>query len=319
MKKFEEFQKVRVLVVGDVMLDRYWWGDVNRISPEAPVPIVALDKKSSVAGGAANVAANVKGLGATPYLIGCVGADKEADELRDSLNGFGVSTEHLLEVKHRPTTVKTRVIANHQQVVRVDDESVLSFSEELDLIIWNQIEKVLDNVEVVLVSDYAKGIVTENLARRLIESSKKRNVAILVDPKGNDYRKYKNATILTPNEKEVLDSCGYTSNNKNLIFDAGKLLIAKLNLQYLLVTRGKDGMVLFLSDSEVYELAAKARRVYDVTGAGDTVISTLAVSMGAGINFQRSCEIANKAAGIVVEKLGTQPIKLKEIENNKQA
>ena len=208
MQVFEDFEKVKVLIVGDVMLDQYWWGKVNRISPEAPVPVVSLDRKSVVAGGAANVATNIRCLGATPYLVGITGEDTESKKLRESLVDNGISTDHLLSIEERPTTVKTRVIASGQQIVRVDQEDSNSLESSIEEDVLKRIEGLLGSVDIVVISDYAKGLITQNIAEGIIESSKKQNLPVLVDPKGRDYSKYKYATVLTPNEKEALDASG---------------------------------------------------------------------------------------------------------------
>ncbi len=315
MQKFDEFKKVKVLIVGDIMLDQYWWGNVSRISPEAPVPVVALDKKSVVAGGAANVAANVKGLDAIPILIGITGDDKEAQELRDSLTNNGISTDNLLKIKQRQTTVKTRVLASNQQVVRVDQEESSPISGDIEKLVWSKIKSVLTEVDIVLISDYAKGIITDNLATQIINYAKDNDLLVLVDPKGRDYNKYKHASILTPNEKEAFEASGVLFDDEDSIISAGETLFENLFLGHLLITRGKKGMTLFSANSQSIDLSTKARRVYDVTGAGDTVISTLAVALGSGLGFVEACELANEAAGIVVEKVGTSPISLNELKN----
>ena len=313
MHKLDDFHKVKVLVVGDVMLDQYWWGNVSRISPEAPVPIVALDKKSSVAGGAANVASNVIGLKATPYLVGVVGEDSESQVLRDSLESEGVSTKYLLSIKDKPTTVKTRIIAGNQQIVRVDQENSSQLSEPQEAAVWNRIAGLLDEVDIVLISDYAKGLISGSLSQKLIRESNSRDLMVLVDPKGTDYRKYLHASVLTPNEKEALNAGGVSFTDKSSVNKAGQMLFDKLDLKHLIITRGKDGMMLFSADSQNEELETKARKVFDVTGAGDTVISALAVGLGAGLDFHSACQLANEAAGIVVEKIGTRPICLDEL------
>jgi len=313
MHKFDDFYKVKVLVVGDVMLDQYWWGEVSRISPEAPVPIVALDKKSSVAGGAANVASNVVGLKATPYLVGVIGEDSESQGLQESLEDEGISTEYLLSIKDKPTTVKTRIIGGNQQIVRVDHENSAQLSGSQEALVWNRIEVLLDKVDVVLISDYAKGLISDNLSQKLIKESNSRDLLVLVDPKGTDYRKYKHASILTPNEKEALNASGVSFNGRSSVIEAGHALFEQLDLKHLIITRGKDGMMLFSENSQNEELETKARKVFDVTGAGDTVISTLAVGLGADMDFHIACKLANEAAGIVVEKVGTRPIYIEEL------
>ncbi len=309
----EKFSNVRVLIVGDVMIDQYWWGSVERISPEAPVPIVNLKKKSLVAGGAANVAANIAGLGAKPYLIGVVGGDSESESFSKILDNINVSSENLVYLENRPTTVKTRIIAHSQQITRIDHEntSLLNFDEEE--LLWKQIELVIDETDIVLISDYAKGVVTENIAMRLITTSVSKNKFVIVDPKGKNYQKYKFATILTPNQKEAFEATGLENTEENTIDSVGKQLLENLSLEGLIVTRGEDGMTLFQNHKESQNLPASARNVYDVTGAGDTVIATLTVAIGAGSDFFTAAKLANLAAGFVVEKVGTTAIKVSDL------
>lgn len=311
----ERFSKVKVLIVGDVMLDRYWWGSVNRISPEAPVPIVKLEKTSTAAGGAANVAANVVGLGAEAILVGLIGKDFEASNLSNILKETGISPDYLIEIENRQTSVKTRIIAHSQQVVRVDNEnnSPISQSESDD--VFREIEKIFDKADIVIISDYAKGILTENLLTRLITKCNSENKKILVDPKGKDYSKYRGATLLTPNQKEATEACGFEDFEANLVEKAGKTLLEKVATDSVLITQGEKGMTLFEKSGEIYRFDALARNVYDVTGAGDTVIATLAVAIGAGLNFFEAARIANIAAGLVVEQIGTTAITIEILED----
>lgn len=307
---------MKVLVVGDVMLDRYWWGSVSRISPEAPVPIVRLEKTSLAIGGAANVAANVAGLGAQSILIGVVGADGEAEQLAALLENLKISAGQLVRTATRPTTLKTRIVAHHQQVVRVDQEVSTNIPEALEAEVWQRVTECLDEVRIVIVSDYAKGLLTPSLLLRLITSCKSRQIPVIVDPKGKDFGKYKNADILTPNRKEAFDACGVDSaDDKNDLELVGRRLMADLALGALLVTLGEDGIALFRSEEEVLHQKALARHVYDVTGAGDTVIATLAAGLGAGLDLVKATELANAAAGLVVEEVGTTVIGIDKLIN----
>jgi D-beta-D-heptose 7-phosphate kinase/D-beta-D-heptose 1-phosphate adenosyltransferase len=306
----ENFSKVKVLVVGDVMLDRYWWGSVNRISPEAPVPVVNLDNTSLLPGGAANVAANVAGLGAEAFLIGAVGEDEGAELFPEILARQNVSAKFLIKFPNRRTTIKTRVIAHSQQVVRIDQESKANLNSEEEELLLNAVDKIIDDVEVIIVSDYAKGVVTENLVMRLITLAKDKNKFIFIDPKGKSFAKYRGATLLTPNRYEVLEVSHLDNFGQSAIEDIGKTLLSKLSLQNLLITQGEAGMTLFEENGRVFHLPVSARKVYDVTGAGDTVIASLAVAVGAGANFLEAAKFANKAAGLVVEQIGTTTISL---------
>lgn len=314
MEILKNFSKVKVLVVGDIMLDRYWWGSVSRISPEAPVPVVHLDKTSLIAGGAANVAVNVSGLGAEAFLVGVVGNDESAGIFPEILKFSKVSSDYLVRSIDRQTTVKTRVVAHSQQVVRIDQETKQSLSIEDEEKVWGKIENLFEWIDIVIISDYAKGVLTENLLSRLITKAIDCNKHILVDPKGKNYHKYKSATILTPNRREAAEACNLEEDEKQTIEIAGKHLLNELNLEALLITKGEEGMTLFQKKSEPLNLPAMARDVYDVTGAGDTVIATLAVGMGAGATIAEASNLANIAAGLVVEQIGTTSIKFEELK-----
>lgn len=311
---FKKFSDVKILVIGDVMLDRYWAGTVQRISPEAPVPVVNLKEKSLVAGGAANVAANIAGLTAVPYLIGAVGNDEEARLLPEILDKQNISGKFLVSLDDRPTTVKTRIVAHHQHIVRIDQEEKKPLSPEQEEKVWDVVEDVFDGVDLVVVSDYAKGLLTENLLKRLITKGLKSEKPVLVDPKGKDYSKYRGATLLTPNRKEAAEACQMEEDSQNLVEKAGKKLLKDLDLMALVITQGEDGMTLFEKNCEPLHLPAASRDVFDVTGAGDTVISTLAVVLAAGGDLPTAARTANLAAGVVVEHFGTTSINISELE-----
>lgn len=313
MDKFESFRGVKVLIVGDVMLDKYLWGDVNRISPEAPVPVVRLKNTSYIAGGAANVAANVAGLGANPYLVGVFGDDYEGTLFPEILAESSIPSDFLIKIQNRQTTIKTRIIAHNQQIVRVDQETTAPLSPEQEDLIWKQIEKLLVEIKVIVISDYNKGLLSKNLVARLIMQGKSMGKIILVDPKGRNYSKYTGATMITPNKFEVAELCSLNSTEKSVLEEAGYKLLTNLKLDALLITRGEEGMSLFEKGKPPVHLAALARHVYDVTGAGDTVIAALAVSLGVGESFSEAAEIANTAAGMVVSEVGTTSVKLEEL------
>lgn len=316
MKHLENFSKVKVLVVGDIMLDRYWWGSVSRISPEAPVPVVHLNETSLVAGGAANVAVNIAGLSAEPFLIGMIGDDREAELLPAVLNESKISPDYLIKLSNRQTTVKTRVLAHSQQVVRIDQESKLNLTTSEEEAIWKKIESLIKEIDLIVVSDYNKGFLTDNLLNRLITTAIKNNKFILVDPKGKNFNKYRGAAILTPNLKEAAEACGMDETEPNIIEQAGQKLFSALDLKALLITQGEEGMTLLEKNKKSIHLTARARKVYDVTGAGDTVIATLAVAIGAGLSLVESSNAANIAAGIVVEQVGTSAINFDELKNS---
>ncbi len=312
---FENFPKVKILVIGDIMLDQYWWGRVSRISPEAPVPVVKLESTSLAVGGAANVAANVAGLGATPFLVGCIGTDRDGDLFVQTLRDLGISSEHLVRFPDRPTTVKTRVIAHSQQVVRVDNENAVELKEDDEREIWNKIEKVLGSVDLIVVSDYAKGVLTDRLLSRLLDAANGLGKMVFVDPKGKQYSKYSGAALLTPNLREAADAANLDEGIEDLVDLAGKRLMSQLDLQMLLITQGEDGMTLFPSDGVPVHLPAEAKEIYDVTGAGDTVIACMGVAMAAGYDFVDAARIANVAAGSVVDQVGTTFITAERLAN----
>ncbi len=318
MTTLGDFSKIKVLIVGDVMIDRYCWGSVERISPEAPVPVVRLNKTTLVAGGAANVAVNVRGLGAQPFLIGITGDDEEANLFPNLLSGSGINSEYLSKIKGRPTTVKTRIMAHSQQVARIDQESNLEITPAVEKKVWRKIKALLGKTDIVIVSDYAKGFLTNELLKRLITSAKQFNKIVLVDPKGKNFAKYKNADILTPNQREVAEACGLEKiDGESLEINGGKL-VSQLNLKSLLVTRGEDGMLLLEKGKKTLQLNALARNVYDVTGAGDTVIATLAVALCSGLELAAAARLANIAAGLVVEQIGTTAVSYADLRKAAQ-
>lgn len=316
MQTLTDFSKIKILIVGDIMIDRYWWGSTERISPEAPVPVIKLEKTTSVLGGAANVAANVAGLGAQPILIGVAGDDSEAALLPELFRAARMSSEFIIEIKNRPTTIKTRVIAHNQQVARIDQETSRRINSIEEDKVFSKFADLINTVDTVILSDYAKGLLTESLIKRLITSAASFNKIVSVDPKGINFIKYKGADVLTPNKRELINSSGLDSTAEaEQIDEAGYKMISELNLKAILVTKGEEGMML-LEKEKTLQLKASAREVYDVTGAGDTVIATLATAIAAGNSYAASARLANIAAGLVVEQIGTTAIdinKLREV------
>jgi D-beta-D-heptose 7-phosphate kinase/D-beta-D-heptose 1-phosphate adenosyltransferase len=313
MQILEKFSRLNILVIGDVILDRYWWGDVSRISPEAPVPVVRLKNTSLAAGGAANVAANIAGLGATPILVGIVGDDDGAKQFPGVLGNANVSSDHLVRDTARPTTVKTRVIAHSQQVVRVDQEHADGISIETENAIVEKLRTEILRADAIAVSDYAKGMLTNRVLNELFRMAGESGKPVLVDPKGKDYLKYKGAALLTPNRREAAEACNFEDHG-DVVDRAGAKLMSDLALDALLVTEGEEGMTLFRRSQTPIRMAAEARQVYDVTGAGDTVIATLAVAIGAGADVETAARLANVAAGLVVEQVGTTAVTLSGLE-----
>ena len=303
----EQFSKARLLVVGDVMLDRYWFGDTNRISPEAPVPVVQVGKIDERLGGAANVARNVAALGAKTTILGVIGDDESGRRVTELLKSSGVNSQ--LEVDSKvPTIVKLRVIARQQQLIRLDFEeapSEAALAHKLE-----RYEKLVGDADVVILSDYGKGALGQ--VALMIEQARAQKKMILVDPKGDNYAKYRGATVLTPNRSELRQVVGQWSSEEDLTKRAQDLR-KSLNLEALLLTRSEDGMSLF-TEAGVSHVKAQAREVFDVSGAGDTVIGTLAVALAAGWPLERAMALANRAGGIVVGKLGTATVTSEELQ-----
>lgn len=308
MIPINEIKDTTVLIIGDCMIDRYWWGDVERISPEAPVPVVQLRRTSIVAGGAANVAANIAGLGATPILIGVCGADGEADVLRDAIEKSGVLSDHLIQVSDRPTTTKTRVVAHGQHVVRIDQESAADIDRETEDDLIEGIAESIPNADAVVLSDYAKGVLTDRIIRSTIELATDKGIRCFVDPKGSDYSKYRGASVITPNRHEAAIACGLSLSDREFVNVAGLTLLDQVRCEAVLITEGEHGMTLFVTGKKSVHLDSSAREVFDVTGAGDTVIATFATAAAAGYDLENAANLANLAAGIVVGTIGTTTI-----------
>jgi rfaE bifunctional protein kinase chain/domain len=296
--KAPDTSKARVLVVGDVMLDRYWFGDVSRISPEAPVPVVLVNEEDERLGGAANVAWNCKDLGARTRLLSVTGKDEPGAKLAQLLRKKGIEASLHRDAKLH-TTLKLRIIGRRQQLLRIDFEKPPS-SEVLASKL-EEFKQALAECDVVILSDYGKGGLTH--IAEMIRSARRAGVRVLVDPKGDDYSRYKGASVITPNVAELREVVGRWDGEADLKRRA-QALREKLGLEALLLTRGEDGMTLF-SKSSIKTVAAQAREVFDVTGAGDTVIAAMAVMLGTGAGLEAAMRIANRAAGIVVGKLGT--------------
>ena len=305
-----EYENAQVLVVGDVMLDRYWHGPTGRISPEAPVPVVKVEEIEERPGGAANVALNVAALGGKARLIGLVGEDEPATALAKGLKSVHVTTD-FVTVKDFPTITKLRVLSRHQQLLRLDFEEGFHHVDSAPILQKMQ-AGLEDKSTVVILSDYNKGSLAD--VQAMIQLAKKAGAQVLVDPKGADFEKYRGATLLTPNLSEFEAVVGHCKSDQELVERAVKL-IKQFDLQALLVTRSENGMVLVREDQAPFYLPTQAKEVYDVTGAGDTVISVLASSLAAGSSIEHACTLANAAAGVVVGKIGTSTVSTIELAN----
>ncbi len=307
------FERVGVLVIGDIMLDQFVWGEVKRISPEAPVPVVEVEKESFLLGGAANVAHNLESLSSKPFLAGMIGEDIFGERLLELCRNGNIDTSGIIRQGSRPTTLKTRIIARGQQVVRVDREERKKLSNEVIPLIINGISRVLDDVQGIIVSDYNKGIICEEVMNFLIKSSKERNIPLLIDPKPSNSEFYKKATVITPNQKEASEMAGTEIQGDGDIERCAEKISKGLGIDTILITRGSEGMDLWQRGKGLFSIPTMAREVFDVTGAGDTVISTFTLGLIAGLSPCESAFLSNLAAGIVVGKVGTATVTRNEL------
>jgi D-beta-D-heptose 7-phosphate kinase/D-beta-D-heptose 1-phosphate adenosyltransferase len=309
-----DYERCKILVVGDVMLDRYLWGDVKRISPEAPVPVFHIKRRSIVPGGAGSVVLNVIGLGASVTLLGVIGRDENGSTLKRLLEDRRIESI-LIEDKNRPTITKTRVLAKGQQLLRIDDENTVVLDESLKAGIIENVAKEIHQCAAVIFSDYGKGIFdTQGLTEALIDVANGADVPVIVDPKRKNWERYSGAACLTPNTAEFEHVVGAPLGDDNALIDAMRTTRSQYRLSNLLVTRGPLGMCLIGEDEQPRFIPSIAREVYDVSGAGDTVIATLAVGIASGQGYLDAARLANVAAGVVVGKLGTQPINALELK-----
>jgi rfaE bifunctional protein kinase chain/domain len=311
----KRFAHLKALVIGDLMLDHFLWGSVTRISPEAPVPVVEVTRETEMPGGAGNVALNMAALGAEVYVAGVIGQDRAGDRLLNLFQRYPIHLEPIVKAPNRPTILKTRVIAHHQQVVRVDREVRGELSAEIRNQLWSQISAVLPLVDAIVLSDYGKGVIHTGLINSLIPIARKRNIPITVDPKIENFSHYKQVTCVTPNLQEAMAGAHVQNVQSEEDIEAlGKQILKRLNATSVLITRGEKGMSLFEKKKSPVHIPTFAQEVYDVTGAGDTVISTLTLALAAGAPLRLAAELANRAAGIVVGKLGTAAVSRTELE-----
>lgn len=311
------FSKASILVIGDFILDQFVWGSVSRISPEAPVPVVNVSRESFMPGGSLNVANNIRVLGGTVYPCGVVGRDLAGRMLLKAMRREGIETGGVVYDDSRPTTVKTRVIAHSQQVVRFDKEKEHNISDEDRRDILKFIAKTIKTIDVVIIEDYGKGVITPPLLKEVLSIAKKFKKPVLVDPKEKHFSYYKGATLITPNRKEAYGGLEAISKmtQKPEIDELGKKLLEALSLDSVLITLGEDGMALFEKKGAVTKIPTMAQEVYDVSGAGDTVIAVLALALAAGASTKEAAKISNLAAGVVVGKLGTATVATDELRN----
>ena len=300
----------RIAVIGDLMLDRYYWGKVARISPEAPVPVVEVEEESTRLGGAANVANNISSLGGIPLMIGVVGNDASASTLKSLVTNCGFPTDGIVVDATRPTTIKTRVIAHNQHVVRIDQEEKADLSNEIQKNILDVLERQISSLDGIILEDYNKGVLTKALIRSIIDLSNKHRKIITVDPNFNNFFEYSGVTVFKPNRKETEEALGVRLHAISDVQHAAKDLIDRLHAENVLLTLGEKGMLLAEHAGATSHVETKARHVADVSGAGDTVIATLTMAMAAGATVKEAAALANYAGGIVCGEVGIVPIAL---------
>ena len=302
------FSNKRIAVVGDLMVDRYYWGSVHRVSPEAPVPVVEVDTESVRLGGAANVASNIQSLGGVPILIGLIGDDHAGQQFLALAGQRGFDTQGILADPSRPTTMKTRVIAHDQHVVRIDHESKAEASADLCAKAVAVVEKNIGSLQGIIIEDYNKGAVTKGMIHSIVAAARKHNIPVMVDPKFNNFFEYTNVTVFKPNRREAEEVLGTRLRTVDDVERGGRELLERLKAKNVLLTRGEEGMSLFEGNGQVSHIPTAAVNVRDVSGAGDTVIATLTMAVAAGAGMYDACILANSAGGVVVGSVGIVPI-----------
>ena len=308
-----KFSKCKLLVIGDLMIDEYLWGDVERISAEAPVQVVSVTHEEDNLGGSGNVVNNLVALGAQVSAAGVVGAGAGGNLVFEKFKKLGVDTRGVIQDSGRPTTRKTRVIAGHQHVLRIDRETKKDISPPVLKALVQRSNEIIPEVDVVLVSDYGKGVITKSLLKQLIATAKAHGRIIIADPNGLDFTKYSGVNILTPNKKEAGLAQGIEIIDESTLLEVGAGILEKTGIDKVLITLGKDGMVLIENHKPPYKIKAEARQIYDVSGAGDTVIASLGLGLASGLSLEKAVMLANTAAGLVVGKVGTATITQAEL------
>jgi len=301
-----EFSKQRILVIGDLMVDKFVWGKVSRISPEAPVPVVWIQNETYAFGGAGNVANNLRSLGAQVNVLGVIGDDSDGNNLKEELIAKGINVDGVVLDSSRPTIIKTRILASHQQIVRVDKEIKGEFDETVVCRLNERINELIPHVNAVIISDYGKGVINKPVLKNAIALANKHKIPVTVDPKIEHFLDYKHVTCITPNQLEAIEGMKNREvNTDEEIFALGKKILDKLKSKSVLITRGEKGMTLFERNNRITHIPTRAKEVFDVTGAGDTVIATFTLAIASKANLREAAEISNFAAGIVVGKVGT--------------
>ena len=309
----DNFPRSKVLVVGDLMVDQFIWGNVSRISPEAPVPVVEVTSENFLLGGSANVSNNIFSMGGKVYVTGIIGSDDMGRLLIRNFREMNIDTRGIIVEHDRPTTIKTRIIARSQQVVRFDRENKNSVSLNSVEKMVEYIERIRDDLSAVVISDYSKGIISERLLKGIGDVTSGRDIIVCIDPKQNDFSLYQGFDVITPNHHEAGRALGMEIVCKDDLIKNGKSLLERFGFKAVLITRGEEGMSLFENSGSITHIPAVAREVFDVTGAGDTVVGVFALCMAAGATFKEAAVLANHAAGIVVGKVGTATVSQEEL------
>ena len=309
------FKDANVLVIGDLILDEFIWGDVSRISPEAPVPVVWVKRESFMPGGASNVANNLRSLGARTFIAGVIGDDERGAILKGELEQKGIDTNGMIVDESRPTTLKTRVVAQHQQVVRIDKEKVGPLSDAMISRIIAYTKKIIDKIDAVIIEDYGKGVITPKLLKGIVPLAKSHKKIISVDPKEENLKYYQGITLITPNNHEASKAVGFQIKDDATLKKAGVMMLKKFNCKIALITLGENGMAVFQKDKPMKHIPTVAQEVFDVSGAGDTVIACYTLALASGADPVQAAHISNCAAGIVVGKVGIAVVMPEELIN----
>jgi len=313
LKLLENFKNKKILIVGDIMLDKYIWGEVLRISPEAPVQVVNVLKETYEPGGASNVANNVAALDGNAFMVGIAGNDEAKNILLEELKRKGINTNGIFTDNDKPTTQKVRIVGRSQQLLRVDYEKKEHVHKNIESAMITFLEKTIKDIDVVVISDYAKGVITPEISQRLIQISRENNKIVIVDPKPKHRDLYANVTLITPNNAEASEMTNIEDESDDALIEIGNKLLKYLNTN-VLITRGEKGMSLFERDGSIKHIPANAKEVYSLIGAGDTVVATIALAMASGANLEEAATLANIAAGIKVGKIGTASVSIDEIK-----
>lgn len=310
----EKIKNIKIAVFGDLMIDNYILGSCERLSPEAPVPILNVKDRFYVLGGAGNVCVNINGLGASVVPIGFIGEDESGKIIEKLFNNLKISSEHVYSSSNIYTTSKTRLLSGNQQLIRYDDEKI-DYDPILEEKIEKRLLKILHNIDMLVISDYGKNTCSDQLTKKMIDKSRELHIPIIVDPEKDltDFKKYRNSTIIKPNFNEVKNLYGQLSNNDNDIENVLKKISKDFNIENVIITRGSKGMSILSNENKIVHINTSAKEIYDVSGAGDTVLATVSVLMNTNFNIFEASEVANYAAGIVISKMGTRPIEISEL------